>query len=192
MSKGKCYLRFIFQYVLQTCKYIIYQHTYKIQIYCTSKITVHIFDENSLAIRLWSHRSILYTVFAIRCTICSLLQTTFKWCSVEAAESGLWQRANRIGNTVYSYLITALGQPFWKVWGMDDVVTVVMFQVTELFICFSFSEFPLRGTNSEYFDSNLFLFLVWNNLINDKGCMTSSVPNLCNEPSVFKNCTLHG
>ena len=34
-----------------------------------------------LSIRPWSHRSICYTVFPIRYTICSPLQTTFKWCS---------------------------------------------------------------------------------------------------------------
>ncbi len=34
-------------------------------------------------IRLWSHRSIRYTVFAIRNTFCSPPQMTFKWCSEE-------------------------------------------------------------------------------------------------------------
>ncbi len=44
------------------------------------------------ALRPRSHRSIRYPVFAIRYTICSPPQTTFKWCSVEVAESHLWRR----------------------------------------------------------------------------------------------------
>ena len=38
-------------------------------------------------------------VYGIRYTICSPLQTTFKWCSMEGAESRLWRRANHL---VYS------------------------------------------------------------------------------------------
>ncbi len=41
-------------------------------------------------------------------TICSSLQTSFKWCSKEATESRLWRRANRIAYSVYFYVITAL------------------------------------------------------------------------------------
>ncbi len=59
-------------------------------------------------IRLWSHRSILYTVFAIPYTICSPPQTTFKWCGVEAVESRLWRRANRIAYSEYCIMYTSM------------------------------------------------------------------------------------
>ncbi len=52
----------------------------------------------ALYLRLQSHRS-------IRCTLYDLPQMTFKWCSMEAAESHLWQRSNRIANTVYSIIL---------------------------------------------------------------------------------------
>ncbi len=43
----------------------------------------------------------LYTVFAIHYAICSLPQTSSKWCSVEGAGSGLWRRANCIACSEY-------------------------------------------------------------------------------------------
>ena len=51
--------------------------------------------------RLWSHRSIRYT-------ICSTPQTTFKWCSLEGAKSGLWRRANRIAYSEYRIQYTSM------------------------------------------------------------------------------------
>ncbi len=66
--------------------------------------------------RLWSHKGILYTVslYAIRYTICSPPQTTFKWCSVEGAESGLWWKANHIVYSEYRIQYTPMWlQPYW-------------------------------------------------------------------------------
>ena len=71
-----------------------------------------------LQLRLQSHRSIiLYTVFTIRYTICSLQQTTFKWCR---AESGLWWRANRIGYSEYRIQYTPMWlQPYGRIATLD-------------------------------------------------------------------------
>ena len=60
-----------------------------------------------ILIRLRSHRSILN---GIRFTLYSLPQTTFKWCSVEGAESGVWRRANRSAYSEYSIQYT----PMWS------------------------------------------------------------------------------
>ena len=74
----------------------------------------HSFLILSNTIRLWSHRSILHTVFAIHFTICSPPQTTFKWCSVEGAESGLWWKANHIVYSEYRIQYTPMWlQPYW-------------------------------------------------------------------------------
>ncbi len=57
-----------------------------------------------ISLRLLSHRSIMYKVFAIH-TISSSALMTFKWCTNEGAESCLRRRANRIANTTYSILL---------------------------------------------------------------------------------------
>ncbi len=53
-------------------------------------------------IRLQSHSSILYTIFAIRYMISSPPQMTFKWCSVELAELRRILPVAEIHRTVYS------------------------------------------------------------------------------------------
>ncbi len=53
--------------------------------------------QKRLTVRPGSHRSIRYTVFAVHYTISSPPQTTFKWCTVEGAESRLWWRSKHLG-----------------------------------------------------------------------------------------------
>ena len=65
-------------------------------------------------VRLWSHRSIRYTVFAISYTICSPPQTRFRRFLATSLECCLSRRANRIAYTVYLYVITALRFLSWK------------------------------------------------------------------------------
>ena len=56
-------------------------------------------------IRLLSNRSILYTVFAIRYTISTPPQTTFRSFFATSMEFYLWRRANRIVYSEYSILL---------------------------------------------------------------------------------------
>ena len=89
---------------------------------------------NFVILRLWSHRSIRYTVLAIRYTICSPPQTTFKWCSVEGATSSLWWRPNRIANIVYCILLCDPGLKNCSYFNGTQNVTVNFFWVDAQFI----------------------------------------------------------
>ena len=69
-------------------------------------------------LRLWSHRSIRYTVFAIRYAIWSPPLTRFRSFHATSLECRLWRRANRIAYTcseyriAYTSMITALRDTF--------------------------------------------------------------------------------
>ncbi len=59
-------------------------------------------------LRLWSHRSIRYTVLAIRYTICAPPQTRFFSFHATSCEYHLWRRANRIAYCEYHIAYTSM------------------------------------------------------------------------------------
>ncbi len=75
--------------------------------------------------RLWSHRSILYTLYDLLSST-DRKQMSFKWCSVEAAESHLWRTANRIAYSEYRIQYTPM-------WSQPDALSY--FTVTVLVLC---------------------------------------------------------
>ena len=62
-----------------------------------------------MPLRLWSHKSIRYTVFAIHYTIRSPPQTRFRSFHATSLECLLWRRANRIAYSEYRVQYT----PMW-------------------------------------------------------------------------------
>ncbi len=61
-----------------------------------------------IAVRPHSHRSIRYTVFAIRYTFCSPPQTRFRYFHATSLECRLWRRANRIAYSEYRIAYTSM------------------------------------------------------------------------------------
>ncbi len=80
-----------------------------------------------------TYLSILYTVYIrdynICFTICSPPQTTFKWWSVEVAESRLWRRSNRTAYSEYCIQYT----PLWSQPTRQSVKISVIFWFSILF-----------------------------------------------------------
>ena len=101
-----------------------------------------VYSSRKERIRPRSHRSIRFTVFAIRCTFCSPPQTRFRYFHATSLECCLWRRANRIAYSECPIVYTSMWTrpytlilqchlnkvvPEWKFpkWGLGGMINMI-------------------------------------------------------------------